>query len=139
RAECHEEKGERGWVLGRVEKRQERGHRRRPLLGGAYLCLPREAPWPRIPVDVRSTKDEEERDRSETDRQADPVPALRFEREDAAERVACGHDADPRNDRVENDEVGPALAEADRPRKETDVQDLPEPAEAGLSQRRNER
>ena len=87
-------------------------------------------PRARIAVQVESAKHEKESDGRESDRQAESLSSRGLQGQDLAEGVTCRHDANPRNDRVEHDEVRTVGAKLDRAGKESHVHDFPETGEA---------
>ncbi len=58
--------------------------------------------------------------------EAEPLSLRGLHGHDLAERVAGGHDADPRDDRVEHDQVRTVGAKLDGTGEEADVENFPE-------------
>src|SRR5271165_6841922 len=85
----------------------------------------RTVPGTRIAVEIEPTQHQEKSYRGEADAQADISPAILIQRQNLAECVPRGHDADPRDDRVEHGEVGAVRTELHRPREKAEVENLP--------------
>jgi len=111
-AQRHQQKGQRGWILGGVQERKQRRHRRR-----AVPSLRGDMPWTRISVQVKSPQNEEESYCGKSDRQAQSLSLRRFQDQSLAEGITRRRDADPRNDRIQHDEVGTVGAKLDGPGK----------------------
>src|ERR1700756_1873331 len=82
-----------------------------------------------ITIEIEAAEQQEERNCSKADQQANLFSASALQFENFTEGVTGGHDTDPGNQRVEHDQVGAVGAELDRACEESDVADFPEGGE----------
>src|SRR5271155_52966 len=120
----HQQETQRRRIFGRIQEREPSRHRRQSvssLRGGM--------PWTRIAIQVKSAQHQKQSHGRESHRQTKPFSLGCRQDQYSAESVTRRHNPNPRNDRIENDQVWAIRTKLNRTREEPHIQYFPKAGE----------